>query len=106
MPLKKRYKLYGLTNWSAETLPIAMDKYGFFKDLDGIVVSGDEKILKPDSKLYEILLNRYNIDAESSLFIDDNLDNIKTAKKMGFKTVHFTEKVNLEKLLRAEKILF
>ena len=106
MPLKKRYKLYGLTNWSAETLPIAMDKYSFFKDLDGIVVSGDEKIVKPDPKLYEILLNRYNIDAESSLFIDDNLDNIKTADKMGFKTVHFTEKVNLEKLLRSEKILY
>lgn len=106
MPLKKRYKLYGLTNWSAETLPIAMDKYSFFKDLDGIVVSGDEKIVKPDPKLYEILLNRYNIDAESSLFIDDNLDNIKTADKMGFKTLHFTEKVNLEKLLRSEKILY
>lgn len=105
-PLKKRYKLYGLTNWSAETLPIAMDKYSFFKDLDGIVVSGDEKIVKPDPKLYEILLNRYNIDAESSLFIDDNLDNIKTADKMGFKTLHFTEKVNLEKLLRSEKILY
>ena len=105
-PLKKRYKLYGLTNWSAETLPIAMEKYNFFKDLDGIVVSGDEKIIKPDPKIYEVLLNRYSIDAETSLFIDDNLDNILTAKKMGFKTVHFTDKVNLEQLLESEQILF
>ena len=105
-PLKKRYKLYGLTNWSAETLPIAMEKYIFFKDLDGVVVSGDEKIIKPDPEIYEVLLNRYSIDAESSLFIDDNADNILTAKKMGFKTVHFTDKVNLEQLLKSEKILF
>ncbi len=105
-PLKKRYKLYGLTNWSAETLPIAMEKYSFFKDLDGIVVSGDERVIKPDPKIYEILLNRYSIDAESSLFIDDNADNIETANKMGFKTVHFTDKVNLEQLLKSEKILF
>ena len=105
-PLKKRYKLYGLTNWSAETLPIAMEKYSFFKDLDGIVVSGDERVIKPNPKIYEILLNRYSIDAESSLFIDDNADNIETANKMGFKTVHFTDKVNLEQLLKSEKILF
>jgi 2-haloacid dehalogenase len=104
-PLKKRYKLYGLTNWSAETLPIAMEKYSFFKDLDGIVVSGDEKIVKPDPKIYEILLSRYNLDAESSLFIDDNADNIETAKKMGFKTVHFKDNVNLEQLLKSEKVL-
>ena len=105
-PLKKRYKLYGLTNWSAETLPIAMERYSFFKDLDGIVVSGDEKIVKPNPEIYEILLDRYNLDAESSLFIDDNADNIETAKKIGFKTVHFTDEVNLEQLLKSEKVLY
>lgn len=104
-PLKKRYKLFGLTNWSAETLPIAIDRYSFFKDLDGIVVSGDEMIVKPDPKIYEVLLSRYNLDAESSLFIDDNADNIETANKMGFKTVHFTDKVNLEHLFKSEKII-
>ena len=105
-PLKKRYKLYGLTNWSAETLPIAMERYSFFKDLDGIIVSGDEKIVKPNPKIYEILLDRYNLEAESSLFIDDNADNIETAKKIGFKTVHFTDEVNLEQLLKSEKVLY
>ena len=105
-PLKKRYKLYGLTNWSAETLPIAMERYSFFKDLDGIVVSGDEKIVKPNPEIYEILLDRYNLEAESSLFIDDNAENIETAKKIGFKTVHFTDGVNLEQLLKSEKVLY
>lgn len=103
-PLKEKYKIYGLTNWSSETLPLAMERYSFFKDLDGIVVSGDEKIIKPDPKIYEVLLNRYDLDAKASLFIDDNADNIKAAEKMGFKTVHFTEEVNLEELLKSEKI--
>jgi 2-haloacid dehalogenase len=44
-PLKEKYKVYGLTNWSAETIPHAMERYGFFKDLDGIVVSGEEKLI-------------------------------------------------------------
>lgn len=104
-PLKEKYKIYGLTNWSSETLPLAMERYSFFKDLDGIVVSGDEKIIKPDPKIYEVLLNRYDLDAKASLFIDDNTDNIKAAEKMGFKTVHFTVEVNLEELLKSEKIL-
>lgn len=104
-PLKEKYKIYGLTNWSSETLPLAMERYSFFKNLDGIVVSGDEKIIKPDPKIYEVLLNRYDLDAKASLFIDDNADNIKAAEKMGFKTVHFTEEVNLEELLKSEKIL-
>lgn len=104
-PLKKKYKIFGLTNWSSETLPIAKEKYSFFKDLDGIVVSGDEKIVKPDPKLYEILLSRYKLDATTSLFIDDNAENIETAIKMGFKTLHFTEKVDLEQFFKSENIL-
>ncbi len=49
-PLKEKYKIYGLTNWSAETLPIAMERYDFFRDMDGMVVSGEEKLVKPDKK--------------------------------------------------------
>ena len=63
-PLKEKYGIYGLTNWSAETIPIAMDRYDFFNDLDGIVVSGAEKIIKPDPRIYQILLERYGIQAE------------------------------------------
>lgn len=104
-PLKEKYKLYGLTNWSNETLPIAMKRYSFFKDLEGIVVSGKEKLVKPNPKLYKVLLDRYNIKAEESLFIDDNADNIATAQQMGFKTVHFTDGVNLEQWLLDNNIL-
>ena len=54
--LSKNYNTYGLTNWSAETIPVAMERYEFFNYLKGMVVSGDEKIVKPDPKLYYILL--------------------------------------------------
>ena len=99
-PLKTKYKVYGLTNWSAETLPIAMERYDFFDDLDGIVVSGQEKIIKPDPRLYKILLERYQLKAGESLFIDDNAANIETARQLGFHTMHFTGKVKLEDWLK------
>ena len=101
-PLKENYKVYGLTNWSAETLPIAMARYDFFGDLDGIVVSGDEKLAKPDPKIYQVLTDRYGIRPEESLFIDDNFDNIITAQKLGFQTIHLTADVNLAKVLKEE----
>ncbi len=95
--LKPNYPIYGLTNWSAETITVAYSKYDFFQLLDGIVVSGDEKLIKPDPKLYQVLLDRYNLKASESLFIDDNIHNIETARDMGFHTIHFTENIDLEK---------
>ncbi len=94
--LKPNYPIYGLTNWSAETITIAYEKHDFFQLLDGIVVSGDEKLIKPDPKLYQVLLDRYNLVASESLFIDDNIYNVEAAREIGFKTIHFTEKVDLE----------
>lgn len=104
-PLKEKYKVYGLTNWSAETLPLAINKFDFFQDMDGIVVSGEEKIVKPDRRLYEILLARYSLRAGESLFIDDNAANIETARELGFQVIHFTGEMNLEKWLRDNFIL-
>jgi len=104
-PLKEKYKIYGLTNWSAETLPLAMKLYDFFQDMEGIVVSGEEKIVKPDRRLYEILLERYGLRAEESLFIDDNAANIETARTLGFQVVHFTGDLNLEQFFYQNGIL-
>ncbi|MEA4916462.1 HAD family phosphatase [Proteiniphilum sp.] len=104
-PLKEKYKVYGLTNWSKETIPIAMARYDFFNYLDGMVVSGEEKIVKPDPQLYSILLNRYGIQAEESLFIDDNYANIETAQQLGFQTIHLVDGMNLEVILETKNIL-
>ena len=103
--LKNKYPIYGLTNWSAETITIAYNKYDFFSHLKGIVVSGDEKLIKPDPKLYQVLLDRYGLKANESLFIDDNIHNIETAQKMGFHTIHFTENTDLEKMVKEMGVL-
>lgn len=86
--LKSKYRLFGLTNWSAEAFPVAFEKYSFFKNFEGIIVSGQEKKVKPNKEIYELLLSRYGLLAEESLFIDDNRENIKTAMELGFLTIH------------------
>lgn len=95
------YQLFGLTNWSNETFPYALENYDFFKIFDGkIVVSGDEKLIKPDPKIWELLLSRYNILAAESVFIDDNEANIAAAKALGFLTVHIKPETDLESELK------
>ncbi len=103
---KNGYGLYGLTNWSAETIQYATERFSFFKLLDGMVVSGVEKVIKPDKKIYQILLDRFKIQAGESLFIDDNIDNIHAASDLGFETIHyFGEGCDLKEQLRKFKVL-
>jgi 2-haloacid dehalogenase len=94
--LKKKYKLYGLTNWSSETIEIAYKRFSFFNEFEGIVVSGTEKLIKPDKRIYQLLLDRYLIQAEESIFIDDNLNNIIAARELGFTALHFLNAEQLE----------
>lgn len=84
-----RYNLLALTNWSAETFPVALKRYDFLQDFDGIVVSGEEKTRKPFPEIYEIVLNRFELTPNKSLFIDDNLDNVIAAKDLGINGIHF-----------------
>ena len=102
-----KYDLFGLTNWSAETFPYALENYDFFKIFEGkIVVSGTEKVIKPDPAIWEVLLNRYQIKAEESVFIDDNAKNIEVAKSLGFICIHIKEDTDLEKELRELGVQF
>lgn len=78
-----RFTVFGLTNWSAETFPIAFKHYRFLDDFEGIVVSGEEKMKKPDKRIYYTLLERYHLDPKTCVFIDDNKDNIAMANKLG-----------------------
>lgn len=94
--LKTKFKLYGLTNWSSETIDIAYRRFSFFKEFDGIVVSGTEKLIKPDKRIYQLLLERYLIKAEESIFIDDNILNVKAAMELGFYAIHFENPKQLE----------
>ena len=100
------YHLYGLTNWSAETFPLISGRYPIFSLLEGYVVSGVEKCMKPQEKIYRILLERYGLKAEESIFIDDNPANIEGGKAVGrdgivFQTVEQL-KEELERKLKIE----
>jgi len=90
-----KYKLYALTNWSAETFPIALERFDFLNWFDGIVVSGAEKMRKPAPEFYQLLLDRYYVKPDEALFIDDNHRNILAAEKIGISSIHF---ISAEKL--------
>ena len=93
----KRYSVLALTNWSAETFPIAQKHYDFLTWFEGIVVSGEEKCIKPDPEIYNILLSRYNLIPEETVFIDDNMNNIQAAQALNIHGIHFTSPAELAK---------
>jgi 2-haloacid dehalogenase len=82
-------KTYALTNWSSETFHIALDRYDFLHWFDGRVVSGEEKTRKPFPDFYQRLLQRYSVDPKKTIFIDDNLRNIKAGEELGIKGIQF-----------------
>lgn len=99
------YRVVALTNWSAETFPIALDRFEFLQWFEGIIVSGAEKTRKPFAEIYQLALDRFQMQAEESLFIDDNLRNIEGAKALGIHGYHFTTPQQLEEDLLKEGVL-
>jgi 2-haloacid dehalogenase len=81
--------LYALSNWSHEAFPAAYERFDFMKQFDGIVVSGYEKLLKPDHAIYKVLMSRYNVNPAESVYIDDNKANTDAAAELGFHAIHF-----------------
>lgn len=77
--------VYGLTNWAAEDIETARRIIPALRPMDGIVVSGIEQTKKPDVPIYKILLERYGLEPEESVFIDDREDNIETARSLGIR---------------------
>ena len=100
-----RYKFYALTNWSAETFPIALEQFEFFKWFDGIVVSGQEKTRKPFPEFYHLLLERYKVNPKEALFIDDNIRNVEAAQKLGINSIQFHHPDQLKSELESLNLL-
>jgi len=99
------HKLYGLSNWSAETFPYARAKHDFFDLLDDMVISGEVGHVKPDPEIFQILLDKIRRPAKECLFIDDALPNIQQAQKLGFATIHFQSPEQLRGALHEFGIL-
>src|SRR3569623_1620116 len=97
--------LYALTNWSAETYPLALERFEFLQWFRGVVVSGREKLIKPDPRIYRILLERFAIDPAAAVYIDDNPRNAEAATRRGVHGIHFTGPAQLRAELEALGIL-
>ncbi len=94
------HRLLALTNWSAETFPVALERYDFLQWFEGIVVSGTEQTRKPFADIYHLLLERYSIPAEEAVFIDDSLKNVEGAQAIGMQGIHFQNVDQLQEALR------
>ncbi|HEX5127227.1 MAG TPA: HAD family phosphatase [Rhodocyclaceae bacterium] len=93
-------RVYALTNFPDELFLRAQHRYDFLWEFAGIVVSGRERLIKPDPAIYRVLFERYAIQPEAAIFIDDSLPNILTAQELGMHTVHFLGADKLRTSLR------
>ena len=99
-------RLYALTNWSHETFPVAIERFDFLQWFEGIIVSGQERTVKPLREIYEILMNRYDIRGSEAIFIDDNESNVEGARNAGLHALHFQGANKLEQDLTTLGISF
>lgn len=82
--------LYALTNWSAETFPVALERFEFLKWFRGVLVSGEAKLLKPDVRLFKLFLQTFAIEPARAVYIDDHRSNVDVATALGMHGILFT----------------
>lgn len=97
------FRIYGLSNWSVETFAMIRPKYPILDLMEDMVISGKEKVMKPDAKIYQIAISRFGVKPEESVFIDDNVNNIIGCEAAGIHGIVFKDagqlRSDLEKLL-------
>jgi 2-haloacid dehalogenase len=98
-------RLLALTNWSAETFPIALERFEFLQRFEGILVSGIEGVIKPSPEIFQLLMSRYDVDSRRAVFIDDHLPNIEGARRMGFHALQFFNAQQLREELTELELL-
>ena len=91
--------LYGLTNWSAETYQPARNRFAFLSWFRGILVSGEVGVIKPDPRIFEVLIERFAINPENAVYIDDVEANVAAAQSFGIHAIQFTTPARLRREL-------
>jgi 2-haloacid dehalogenase len=99
------YPLYALSNWSEEKFSIVRQRYEFLNWFDGIVISGEVGMAKPDPGIFRHLLKKIHRKPHECLFIDDAAVNIAVANELGFQTLHFQSPKKLAADLYEARIL-
>ena len=92
------YECYVLSNWSAETFIGMTEDYPFLQNFDGLLISGEDKLIKPDPAIYKLAIKRFNLEPQDCVFIDDKLENVEAAKKLNFNIIHLVN----PKIINAE----
>lgn len=102
---KSNHSVFALTNWSAETFYPTKERFSFLELFEGTVVSGEEKMAKPGPEIYQVLLSRYNLKPNETVFIDDRQDNVDAAKALGIHAIQFLDSDQLKQELTQIKVL-
>lgn len=95
----RQYRLLALTNWASDTFQYTLTRFEFLSWFEGIVVSGDEGVAKPDPRIYQTLLDRYQVVPDRALFLDDSEKNVAAARRLGLHAVHFQSPMQLREEL-------
>lgn len=98
-------RLFALSNWSAETFPLARPRYPFLEWFEGIVISGEVRLVKPDTRIFRHLLERYGLEPGSTVFIDDAEANVQAARRLGLTGIRFEDAHTLRRELVALGLL-
>jgi 2-haloacid dehalogenase len=94
-------RTYALSNWSAETFPLARPRFPFLEWFDGILISGEAKLVKPDPRIFAYLLERFGLEPEATVFIDDSAANVHAADAAGLVPIRFEDPEQLRGELSA-----
>ena len=95
------HRLHALTNWSAETFPIARRRFAFLEWFENIVVSGEVGLAKPDPRIFALAIERCGLDPACTVFIDDNLRNVEAGRNAGMHAIQFSDPAQLRAELAA-----
>ena len=88
---ENEHECYVLSNWSSETFVGMKKDYPFLNLFDDLIISGKEKLVKPNPNIYQLAINRFNLKPNDTVFIDDKIENILAAKNFGFRIIHLTD---------------
>jgi 2-haloacid dehalogenase len=91
------YRVYALTNWSAEKWEKGKELFPFFNDFEGVIVSGQENMRKPHDEIYQLILDRFSINPKTTVFIDDNLENTIASARNGIESIRFKSPQQLKR---------
>lgn len=98
-------RLLALTNWSAELFPTVHHLLPFLDNFEGIVVSGEEGLAKPDPAIFTVLVDRHGVVPEEAVYVDDVQRNVDAAADLGFLAYQFTDAESLRTHLVGQGLL-